>query len=438
MKINRREFIAGAAAGAVGAAGGALVSRPTSASAAARTLPRARLPRPESSGIDHVVVVMMENRSFDHYLGWLRGAVGRQRGLTYTDSAGVAHTTYHLNQPSGCGFIDPDHSYAGGRIQLDHGLCDGWLRANSDLLAIGYYESRDLDFYRHAARDWTVCDHYFAATLAPTFPNRLFQHAAQTDRISNTLDVAAMPTIWDRLAEKNVPATYFYSDLPFTALWGAKYIGISSPIAQFYASAQQGTLPAVSFIDPRFLGEGNATSNDDHPLADIRAGQFFLNTVYEALVTSPNWERTVLVINYDEWGGFFDHVVPPIGPDPRPDLGTDGTGQRGFRVPCLVISAMARRGVAHDTFDHTSVLKMIEWRFGLEPLTVRDSAARNLAEVLDLRGPRRRHAPRYDVPDVATPGCPATGTSMAASGHAHHGESWEDLRAHAVSSGFRV
>jgi phospholipase C len=436
MKITRREFIAGAAAGAAGAASGALASGP--AAAAARTLPRERLPRPESSGIDHIVVVMMENRSFDHYLGWLRGAAGRQRGLTYTDKAGVAHTTYHLLQPSGCGFMDPDHSYEGGRIQLDHGLCDGWLRANSDLLAIGYYESKDLDFYRRAARDWTVCDHYFAATLGPTFPNRLYQHAAQTDRISNTLDLATMPTIWDRLADKNIPAAYFFSDLPVTALWGAKYLGISHPIAQFYASAELGTLPAVSFIDPRFLGEDNATSNDDHPLADIRAGQFFLNTIYEALAASPNWERTVLVINYDEWGGFFDHVVPPIGPDPRPDLGTDGTGQRGFRVPCLVISPMARRGVARGTFDHTSVLKMIEWRFGLDPLTVRDAAARNLAEVLHLRGPHRRHAPRYDVPDVATPGCPATGTSMAASGHPHHGETWEDLRDLATAHGFGV
>lgn len=435
MRVTRREFIAGAAAGAVG---GTLISGTTPASAAARIRLQTRLPRAESSGIDHVVVVMMENRSFDHYLGWLPDADGRQGGLVYSDPAGVAHETYHLQQPSGCGFIDPDHSYEGGRIELDHGLCDGWLRADSDLLAIGYYEASDLAFYRHAARDWAVCDHYFAAMLGPTFPNRFFQHAAQTDRISNTLDLASMPTIWDRLAEQNIPASYYYSDLPFTALWGGKYLAISNPIAQFYTSAQQGTLPAVSFVDPRFLGEGNATSNDDHPLADIRAGQHFLNTIYDAVTTSPNWERSVLVINYDEWGGFFEHVVPPIGPDPRPDLGTDGTGQRGFRVPCLVISPMARPSVAHQTFDHTSVLKMIEWRFGLAPLTVRDAAASNLAEVLDLNGPRRRQVPHYDVPDVATPGCPATGTSMATSGHAHHGESWEQLRDSAVRYGFQV
>ncbi len=434
MKITRREFIAGAA---VGAAGGTLISRTPRASAAAE-IGAGNLPRPESSGIDHIVVVMMENRSFDHYLGWLPRADGRQGGLTYLDTAGVAHETYHLRQPIGCGFIDPDHSYEGGRIELDHGLCDGWLRAASDLLAIGYYEAQDLDFYRRAAHDWTVCDHYFAAMLGPTFPNRLFQHAAQTDRISNTLVLAEMPTIWDRLAEGNIPASYYYSDLPVTALWGGKYLAISNPIAQFYTSAQQGTLPAVSFIDPRFLGEENGTSNDDHPLADIRAGQYFLDTIYQALTTSPNWERSVLVINYDEWGGFFDHVVPPIGPDPRPDLGTDGTGQRGFRVPCLVISPMARRRVAHQTFDHTSILKMIEWRFGLAPLTIRDAAARNLAEVLDLAGPRRRHVRQYDVPNVATPGCPSTGMGIAAPGHAHFGENWLELRDHAAQYGFHV
>src|SRR6266571_3484032 len=368
MKITRREFIAGAAAGA---AGGTLISRTPRASAAVQMGQGSRLPRPESSGIDHIVVVMMENRSFDHYLGWVPGADGRQGGLSYLDTAGVAHRTYHLQQPSGCGFIDPDHSYVGGRIELDHGLCDGWLRAASDLLAIGYYEAQDLDFYRRAAHDWTVCDHYFAAMLGPTFPNRLFLHA-------------------------------------------------------------------VSFIDPRFLGEENGTSNDDHPLADIRAGQYFLDTIYQALTTSPNWERSVLVINYDEWGGFFDHVVPPIGPDPRPDLGTDGTGQRGFRVPCLVISPMARRRVAHQTFDHTSILKMIEWRFGLAPLTIRDAAARNLAEVLDLAGPRRRHVRQYDVPNVATPGCPSTSMGIAAPGHAHFGENWLELRDHAAQYGFHV
>src|SRR4051812_35510157 len=97
-------------------------------------------PPPGEAGLDPIVVVMMENRSFDHYLGWLPGADGRQAGLTYTDAAGVAHDTHHLTSPTGCGFNDPDHSYEGGRTELGDGACDGWLRAGSnDELSIGYF-----------------------------------------------------------------------------------------------------------------------------------------------------------------------------------------------------------------------------------------------------------------------------------------------------------
>src|SRR6266487_197385 len=149
MTITRREFIAGAA---VGAAGGTLISRTPRASAAAE-IGAGNLPRPESSGIDHIVVVMMENRSFDHYLGWLPGADGKQAGLTFTDKNGVAHETHHLTVPYGCGFNDPDHSYEGGRVELNGGACDGWLRAgDNDVFSIGYFEADDLGFYGHAAR----------------------------------------------------------------------------------------------------------------------------------------------------------------------------------------------------------------------------------------------------------------------------------------------
>src|SRR6266536_1979320 len=128
MKITRREFIAGAA---VGAAGGTLISRTPRASAAAE-IGAGNLPRPESSGIDHIVVVMMENRSFDHFLGWLPGADGRQAGLVYQDKAGVAHSTYRLSMYQGCGYADPDHSWEGGRTEYANGACDGWLLAGDN------------------------------------------------------------------------------------------------------------------------------------------------------------------------------------------------------------------------------------------------------------------------------------------------------------------
>jgi phospholipase C len=179
-KLNsRRRFIQGLAA-----AGGALTLG--GFGAATRALAQARpLPAPELSGIDHIVVLMMENRSFDHMLGWVEGADGRQSGLKYADTTGTVHKTYRLAPAyQGCGHPDPDHSYEGGRIEYNGGACDGWLRAgDNDEYAIGFYVKKDLPFYAGAVSQWTVCDRYFSAIMAGTFANRVYQHAAQTDRL---------------------------------------------------------------------------------------------------------------------------------------------------------------------------------------------------------------------------------------------------------------
>src|SRR6186713_1539716 len=123
---------------------------------------QAILPEPDASGIEHVIVLMMENRSFDHMLGWLDGADGEQRGLTYFDASGTPHRTYRLAPDyQGCGHPDPDHSYEGGRIEYNDGACDGWLRAgNNDEYAIGFYVKKDLPFFGDTAAQWTVCDRY--------------------------------------------------------------------------------------------------------------------------------------------------------------------------------------------------------------------------------------------------------------------------------------
>ena len=371
------------------------------------------LPSPQSSGIDHVIVVMMENRSFDHYLGWVKNADGRQSGLRYVDSAGVTHRTYRLAPDyQGCGHPDPDHSAAGGRIEYNNGACDGWLRAGqNDRYAIGYYSAGDLPFFAGAVNDWTVCDQYFSATMAPTFPNRFYMHAAQTDRIDNTFVTSTLPTIWDLLANAGLTGRYYFNDVPFVALWGTKYLPISSQFNVFLTDCATGNLPNVSFVDPRFIGEELGLSNDDHPHADIRNGQAFLDQIYRAVTTSPAWSRTVLVVTYDEWGGFFDHVPPPTGPVPAGDQAAGLTdGLLGFRVPVFVISPFARRKyVSHAVLDHTSILKMIEWRWGLPNLTVRDAAATNLAEILDFRRPQLR-APVYNVPsgNISTLCVPST------------------------------
>ena len=351
--------------------------------------------------IDHVVVVMMENRSFDHMLGWVPGADGRQAGLAYPDAGGGIHPTHHLAPDyQGCAHPDPDHTYEGGRVEYNGGACDGWLLAgDNDEYAIGYYTEADLPFYSRAVKRFVTLDRFFSSIMAGTFPNKIYQYAAQTDRLSNTLDLSTLPTIWDRLADAGVEARYYYSDLPFLALWGLKYLPISRPVESFIHDAVNGELPAVSFIDPRFLGEDQGLSGDDHPHADIRNGQAFLDTIYRAVTHSPDWKNTVLVIHYDEWGGFFDHVPPTVAPIPPSDAALGSDGRRGFRTPALVISPWAPAGtVSHGEFDHTSVLRMIENRWNLEPLTVRDASANDLADALDFTQRSATPAPGLSVP----------------------------------------
>lgn len=422
-KLSRRNFMAG------------LAAAPFIRSLSPNTLLQLQadgggLPLATASGIEHVVLVMMENRSFDHFLGWLPGADGRQAGLRYPDFTGQLQSTYHLGDFQGCAFQDPDHSYEGGRIEYDGGKCDGWLLAN-DAYSIGYYLRNDLAFLGSAAPGWTVCDNYFSAILAETFPNRLYQHAAQTDRLHNTTTQSVLPTIWDRLQNAGVTGKYYFNDAPFLALWGAKYLGISRPFAEFLADCAAGSLPQVSFIDPRFEDETSGTSNDDHPHADIRNGEAFLSQVYGAVTSGPNWQGTLLVINFDEWGGFFDHVPPPAAPIPTADqLAGNQDGRLGFRTPALLISPWSRRGyVSHTQFDHTSVLKLIEWRWGLSPLSVRDATANNLALALSFGQPNS-DAPAYTVPAGPFGGvCPQAIASTEES-------EWATLQGIAASHGF--
>ena len=417
-RITRRKFLQSSAATAAAVA----TVGPSAIEASVR------LPDPVRSGIDHVVVLMMENRSFDHYLGWMPGADGRQAGLTYVDRAGRSHDTYRLRSYKGCGHPDPDHSYEGGREQLNGGACDGFLRSGAnDRYAIGYYKRPDLPFLGEAALRWTTFDRYFTAIMGPTYPNRFYQHSGVADRIENTTDISTLPTIWDRLADAGLTGRYYYHDLPFLALWGAKYLPISRSYTQFLADCAAGTLPNVSFVDPRFGGAEEGLSADDHPFADIRVGQSFMYRTYKAITESPAWPRTVFVINYDEWGGFFDHVAPSLAPDVDPSLRL-----RGFRVPALLVSPFARRGhVSHRVFDHTSILRMIEWRWGLAPLSVRDGSAANLASVMDFSR-RRLFAPSFDVPiRETTEPCPSDGLS-------EHGAESEAWRATASAHGWRV
>ncbi|MEQ1439365.1 alkaline phosphatase family protein [Fontimonas sp. SYSU GA230001] len=378
------------------------------------------LPAPEDSGIDHIVQVMMENRSFDHMLGWVPGAQTMQQRV-FRNAAGELVPTFPLAADpaygfQGCGWADPAHGYDDGRVHLNNGAMDGFLltegTANDpdDRFPVGYYRREDLPFYAGVADHYTICDRYFHGILSSTFPNRIYIHAGATDRNNNTLPYAqqapsTLPTIWDQLIARGISCANYFSDLPLTGLWGPKYLNITKPFNQFLIDAATGRLPAVSYFDPFFgasLGESPAgISQDDHPQADVRDGQAYLTRIYNALRNSPNWERTLMIVTYDEWGGFYDHVVPPFA-------GVAGVeaefndGRLGFRTPCVIIGPRARRGhVSHLQFDPNSVINLIRWRWGLDRVgeSPRNETSLNMAYALDFDNPPDTSAPAFDSPE---------------------------------------
>ncbi len=337
-------------------------------------------PAPQESGIDHIVMVTMENCSFDHLFGWLPGGNGRQAGLSYIDNSGVAHSTYWLAPDyTGCGHPDPNHSYGPDRVAYDNGAMDGFLRAaGNDVYTIGYYVETDIPFYAALAQAYMACDNWFAAILGPTFPNRMFIWAAQTDRLDDSVSLTSLPTIFDRLSNQGVSHRYYFNNVPYLALWDLKYISSTSLFSDFLSDAASGNLPSVSFVDPNYTVLDDGTGNDDHPHADIRNGDAFLCKVFNALANGPKWANTVLIVTFDEWGGFFEHVAPPRVVAPN-NVDTDlvnGAALLGFRVPTVIASPFTSgAGVNSALYDHTAALKLIEWRWGLQPLTARDGSA---------------------------------------------------------------
>jgi phospholipase C len=288
-----------------------------------------------SNGIKHVVVLMMENRSFDHFLGWLPGADGRH-DLTFPSTDGNYYPNYRLAPDfQGCGYSDPDHSWEGFLIQHNFGKMDGFLQrptapeanpgvtlAAANTFPVGYYTNHHHDHQPKAVPDlpvigalaehYTVLDRYFCSFAGETFPNRFYQHAARTDRDHNGATISTLPAIWDMLSpipnNQGIPTGgYFFRDVPFLALWGTKYFPFWHPFAQgdadalgipvttlpFIDTVAQGLLPNVSFVDPAFDTEGSGTSADDHPLADIRLGERFIADTFHALASAGYLDNTV-------------------------------------------------------------------------------------------------------------------------------------------------
>ncbi len=406
--MRRREFLQRAAMAGGLAAGYATVLSPDALLAEAAKRHRRHLPGPRNLPIDTFVVLMMENRSFDHYLGWLPKADGRQKGLVYTDSGGQTLSTQRLTGDfQGCAHPDPDHSWRGGRTQINGGRMDGFLRSgDNDVYSISYYTEEDLPFIPSVAKAFTTYDRFFCSLLGPTYPNREYMHSAQSYGMKGNAFPAAPgfpdTTIFASLAAKGISNHYFYTDIPVSALWGTPGLDRSSQVQEYYERCAAGTLPSVSFVDPSFAGESQGTSGDEHPHGDIRYGQAFMSDVVHAFMESPQFKRGALFIVYDEWGGFFDHVRPPRVPDNRASSGiNDDFGQMGLRIPAVAVSPFVRRNhVDHGIYGFESILKMIRYRFGLSPLTTRDAYARNIARSFDFQMKPKFEPPKLPDPTV--------------------------------------
>jgi phospholipase C len=406
------------------------------------SLPNPRLPEGTDTlpAIEHIIVLMMENHSFDNYLGMLgRGNGFRLRDGVPTnvnpDASGNLVRAFHM--PSTCQLDGaPGQNWNASHISLDNGRNDGFVRASGPV-AMGYWTSDDIPFYYGLASTFTLADHWFGSCLAQTYPNRRFLLAGTAAGIVSTSikSLVAPPppngNIMERLDAHGISWLDYYSDLPgvgvllkYTSAHPEKLV----PIDQFFTDAAAGTLPSVSFVDPLFEGGGSEENPDD-----IQIGEAFAAQVINAVMSGPGWPHTVLIWCYDEHGGYYDHVRPPraVAPDdipPNIHVPPDQPGgydRYGFRVPAVVVSPFARPGhVSRRPRDHTAVMKLIETKWNLPALTYRDANADDLLDCLDLHGPAAFLVPPtlpppglVANPSGCTPGSPGPIPSAAARAH---------------------
>ena len=399
----RRRLLARVSAAAL-AAGSVWAAAPGAVATRAASLP-----------IDHVVVLMQENRSFDSYLGRLHFE-GQPHSLPEPPGASNPDPT-NLDGPPirafhkthYCEVADLDHSWNGTHREIDGGAMDGFTTANvvaqdpSGSRALGYYDSSDLPFYYGLYNTFAMGDRYFASAPTQTFPNRLYLLAGtsfghiRNDNFPPVPGQFAQRSIFNELDEAGITWRVYAAQYPLSFAFLFSYVRETAaaanvrPYQQYAVDAAAGRLPQVSFIDPIFVAPNNI-ENDEHPPSNVQVGEQFTAAVINTLFQSPNWGSSALFLTYDEHGGFYDHVPPPaaIPPDDIPPLLQPGDVPGGFdmygvRVPAVVVSPFARpHFVSHQVNDHTSILRFIETRFGLPALSRRDAAANPMLEFFDF------------------------------------------------------
>jgi phospholipase C len=351
------------------------------------------------AGVEHIIVLCMENRSFDHYLGSLQLVEGHPDvdGLTGTESNpdqnGVPVDVFEMDNLE---VEDPPHGWDACHGQWNAGANDGFVVEHFNTVGdalkhevMGYHTREHLPVTYALADAYTVCDAWFCSLLSQTWPNRYYLHAVDSNGSTNNTPALPGPTSIQDLCSDNGVSNRNYYDGIAAWRWGAYPItGFSgtASIGEFFDKLQNGGLEQVVILDPDFL------SNDDHPAHNVTLGQTLIGTIYQALAASQYWDNTLLIITYDEHGGFYDHVAPPTTVD---DNGPE-YAQMGFRVPSLVIGPHVRKGfVNHEVFEHGSFAATVATRFGLPPLNDRMAATADVSSCID---------PEYvDNPQPPTP-----------------------------------
>jgi phospholipase C len=366
--------------------------------------------------IDHIIVVLQENRSFDHYFGTMPGVDGIPMDASNPDTDGTPIEPYHETEYC---IEDVAHSWNASWTQFNMGANDGFVTTNNPngRRAMGYFTDADLPFYWNIYQTFAMSDHHHCSLLGPTWPNRMYLYSASSGgRIRNVpFPEAPRPElpyiIMQMLESAGVEWAIYKNDLPFALggylTWVGGRLGNIREFSNFESDLAGGAMPSVVFVDPAY-GQGELLQTDEHPPANPQDGQRFIWELITTVMQSPIWPRTALILSYDEHGGFYDHVPPPEACDPGdfppeiPATGFPGTFTRlGFRVPLLVVSPYSRPGYVSDRVtDLSSITRFIETRYLLPAMTGRDANAWPLLDMFDFTTPAFMDPPEFPEPPV--------------------------------------
>ena len=315
--------------------------------------------------IQHIIVCCQENHSFDSYFGSYSGApagYGIPAAFTQPDGQGGTVAPHHFTNLT-TDNVDPNHAWSDIHAEWNNGAMNGFYTTDGSP-AMGYYEAADLPYYYSLFPDYTLCANYFCGMLTDTYPNRLVLYSGTSGgNTSNSISNGSLtyPCILDLLSSHNITFKNYnfycpdnYSVLALFENWaaGGPNNELNQPMAQFATDCTNNTLAQVSFITEQ-------PPYDEHPVADVQTGMQMIQSIVQAVQASPAWSSTAILITYDEAGGFFDHIAPQQ---------LDAYGP-GIRVPMTIVSPYAKPGYVDTTFsDHSSVLKFIEYVFGLPTL----------------------------------------------------------------------